>query len=192
MEPIVIDAAKAVVVLLIVGGAGHVSGYLSGRAERMRSARERVASRRARRMEDLRHRAPEPDEEQGPDTALDEPVEGEIVSADIPARRRMTGLAAGSSDPGARRHLAADWHDQFDHIVELYGPAPDPSEEATPFFDAVSAALVQPTAEWLAVRSDTNPWDRPGPGGDTSPKPKVTPRLRKRKQKQKHAHGGTR
>lgn len=149
MEPIVIDVAKATVVLLVVGCAGHVSGYLSGRKERQQTQRERVQARRARRLDtlDLRHRAPEPDEEQGPDTTLDEPVE-EITSVDIPARQHFTGLVAGSSDPATRRHLDPNWSRSFASIAAALRDDTDPSDAATPLFHETGLALLGPTGHY--------------------------------------------
>jgi len=167
-----IDLADAVVTTVVASGTTLLLGLVWGRREKQETQRQRVQARRANR---LRHRAPElePDTETT-DTTVPEPDE-EFVSP----RDRF-------SYNGAPRTLNPDWHRQFDHIVELYGETPRPDDEPTPFYDAVSAALVMPTAEWQALgrpNHPDNPWDD---GGTT--KPQVTIR-RKRK---KHAHGGSR
>jgi len=174
-----LDMPTLVVVLLVVAGAGWLTGYLSGRREKEQTQRQRVQARRANR---LRHRAPElePDTDQGADTVVDEPTEEQPA---LTGYQRFAGLAAGSSTP---RTLSPDWHRQFDHIVELYGPAPRPDDEPTPFYDQVSAALVVPTAEWQALgrpNHPDNPWDD---GGTTKPKATI------RRKRKKHAHGGVR
>jgi hypothetical protein len=202
MEPIVIDVARAVVVLVVVGGAGHVSGYLSGRRERQQTQRERVASRRARRMDelDLRHRVPNQpgdEDEQGTDTTVDVPVE------EPTARRRFTGIAMphvsiadrvrDATDPvGAiarrrtRLHMSTEASNrnarvilaQLDEGMDMQHAIYGDDLERPLLYEEIASEY--PTAYYAIV---TRP-DQPQKPGDNQ-----KPKLRKRK---KHAHGGVR
>ena len=121
---------------------------------------EEIRPRRARRMDDLdlRHRKPDPDEDElGTDTTLDEPVEGEIVTArgDMPARQRFVGLVAGSSDPGQRRHLDPNWTRTFATIAAALRDDTDPSDAATPLFHATGLALLGPTGHYPVYAAAT-------------------------------------
>lgn len=174
-----IDLPTLVIVLLVVAGSGWLAGYLSGRKERELAAPKTVPDR-------LRHRL-EPDEPETTDTTAPEPADDGVLTG----RQRFANLAAGSSIPSQRRHLDPDWHRQFEHMVELYGEVPKPelAAEATPFFDAVSAALVMPTAEWRAL-GQPGTWPD-GPGSDDTTIPTVKPQrvLRKHKRAMAKAAG---
>lgn len=181
MDPITTDLAQATVVMLVVGGTGYLAGYLSGRRERQQTQRQRVASRRARRIED-RHRAPESEETQGPDTVADEPVEQT-------ARQRFTGIAMAPAAGmrGEARILrqatmevrviseellaGAGMREVF---AAVYGEEP----ERLPLYEEVVSEY--PTGCYSIVTQPDQP-----PKPDDNQKPK----LRRRK---KHAHGGAR
>lgn len=190
--PATIELADAVVVTLVCSGTSLLVGLVWGRREKAATQRQRVAERRANR---LRHRAPEPEEPQGPGPVVDEPVvEGEIVSVDIPARRRMTGLAAGSSVPSAAQTLLAERYALRSEAKRmaaegiLHGPLVaavygETREVPLPIF-AEAVALCTPTGQYPTLRtSPENPVPN-DPGG--APRPA---KFRKRK---KHAHGGAR
>jgi len=157
-----LDTSTLAVVLLVTAGSGYIAGYLSGRGEREQTQRERVASRRARR-EELRHRAPEPNETD-PETA--EPTAPEPADDEVPfygARTRFTF----DGEP-VHHSLKPGWRKDFDGIAAALRGDTDPLDWSTPLFHATGAALLGPTGAYQIVGTHPD-----GPGSDDNTIPRV-------------------
>lgn len=204
--PATIETADFVVTSLVICGASLLIGRAWGVRDRAATQRQRVASRRARRVEDLRHRVPNQpgdEDEQGTDTTVDVPVEGDVVTV----RQRFTGIAMphvsiadqvrDATDPvGAiarrrtRLHMSTEASNrnarvilaQLDEGMDMQHAIYGDDLERPLLYEEIASEY--PTAYYsIVTRPDGNPPSKPGDSDTQKPK------LRKRK---KHAHGGVR